>query len=737
MSASSAAPGSSPVPRPEIGLRAATPGAPAAAAPRRRLALRTALTLFVLLSVLGTAFLIHISWSLTARKNVTDVAGQLNAQIANSISGKLTDIRRNVLATEEAVRSIFFQGAITPVDEGKREFIFYALLQAQPELSWIAFGWPTGDFFGAQRVNEDLDQMVEVQQNPLLHQAKLRIDRYIPEPEEPRFLDRTFQPTSYTVLNQTWYLKALHSNGSEWSQTTGFPGRHQPGINLSNQLWLYNRFIGVIDVTIELGRLSRFLAGVPVGQTGTVAIIDGADNIMASPEPAQRVAEEAGHMRNLDSIDAKQSPLLAVARDAIAANRMKLSAYKSMTPLALEPYPAADGAVYFVTFTPLDFRDWKIVTVIPEKDFLANIDRNTRRLLWYVAGFTLAMILAAILLADRLIGRPLLRIARDLHHIEGFRLERITRVASPLRELDDLSAAMMQMAQGLTSFQKYLPTELVRTLVSQGIEAKPGGQQQTLTVLFADLTGFTSLSERLGPEIVPVLTQYLSGASHVIAAESGTIDKFIGDAVMAFWGAPMPHEQPAEAACRAALACSKAVAEIRVPGTDGRPAPLSLRIGINTGVMLVGNIGSEERLNYTVIGDAVNLASRLEAVNKVYGTQTIIGEATRRAAGAAIRVRELDTVAVYGRHEGVAIFELLAMAGDPGAESEGWVAVYETALAAYRDRRWAEAGAGFEQVIAMRPGGDPSSAMMLAHCHACQAEPPPASWRPVTVMGTK
>ena len=104
MSASSAAPGSSPVPRPEIGLRAATPGAPAAAAPRRRLALRTALTLFVLLSVLGTALLIHISWSLTARKNVTDVAGQLNAQIANSISGKLTDIRRNALATEEAVR---------------------------------------------------------------------------------------------------------------------------------------------------------------------------------------------------------------------------------------------------------------------------------------------------------------------------------------------------------------------------------------------------------------------------------------------------------------------------------------------------------------------------------------------------------------------------------------------------------------------------------------------------------
>jgi adenylate cyclase len=735
MSASSAAPASSPVPRPEVGLREVAPGAPAAAAPRRRLALRTALTLFVLLSVLGTALLIHLSWSYTAAGNVRDVAQQLNAQIANSISGKLSDIRSNAQATEEAARSIFLQGAITPEDEGKREFIFYALLQAQPELSWIAFGWPTGDFFGAQRVNEDLDQMVEVQQNPL-HQAKLRIDHYLPEPGGPRFLDRTFQPTNYTVLNQTWYLKAVRSDTSVWSETTGFPGRQQPGINLSTQLILYGRFAGVIDVTIELWRISRFLAGVPVGQTGTVAIIDDSHNIMASREPAERMAEAAGHMRSLDSIDAQQSPLLAVARDAIAANQARLSAYKSMKPLALDPYSAADGAVYFVTFTPLDFRDWKIVTVIPEQDFLANIDRNTRVLLWYVAGFTLAMILAAILLADLLIGRPLLRIARELHNIESFRLERITRVASPLRELDDLSAAMMQMAQGLTSFQKYLPTELVRTLVSQGIEAKPGGQQQNLTVLFADLVGFTGLSERLGPEIVPVLTQYLSGASHVITAQSGTIDKFIGDAVMAFWGAPKPHEHPAEAACRAALACRRGLAEIRVPGAEGRSAALHLRIGINTGVMLVGNIGSEERLNYTVIGDAVNLASRLEAVNKVYGTEIIIGEATRRAAGAAIRVRELDTVCVYGRTEEVAIFELLAMADESG-EREPWIAVYETALAHYRAGRWAEAIAGFEQVMAMRPGGDGPSAMLRERCWGCQSNPTPAGWRAVTVMGTK
>jgi adenylate cyclase len=740
MSASTAAPGSSPAPiaEPAAGRTSRREAARAAGSrPRRRLALRTALTLFVLLSVLSTALLIHLSWSRAARDNVIDVARQLNGQIADSIGGKLTDIQRNAAATHEAVRSIFVQGAITPEDEGKREFIFLALLQAQPELSWIAFGWPTGEFFGAEKVSEDLVQMVEVVWNPLLHQAKRRTDRYIPEPGEPRFIDRNYEPTTYSVLDQDWYRKAIGLDNTVWTQTTGFPGRQQPGINFSGKLILYGRFIGVIDVTIELGRLSRFLAGLHVGETGTVAIIDGAGNIIASPDPAQRAAEEAGKMRHLDSVDPKESPLLTVARDALAANRTQLSTYKSRTPLPLPPYRAADGAVYFITFSPLDFLDWKIVTVIPEKDFLANIDRNTQRLLWMLAGFTVAMILAAILLADWLLGRPLLRIARELRHIEGFRLDRISRVSSPLRELDDLSAAMMQMAQGLTSFQKYLPTELVRTLVSQGIEAKPGGQQQTLTVLFADLAGFTLLSERLGAEVVPVLTRYLSSASDAIARESGTIDKFIGDAVMAFWGAPKTVEHHAEAACRAALACREALAKIRVPEPEGRTSALHMRIGINTGAMLVGNIGSEERLNYTVIGDAVNLASRLEAVNKVYGTEIIIGEATRRAAGAAIQVRELDTVAVYGRMGATAIFELLGMAEADGGAPEPWVARYEAGLAAYRAWRWAEAIAAFEQVIAMRPGGDAPSAMLLARCRQFPTEPPPEDWTAVTVMGAK
>jgi adenylate cyclase len=242
----------------------------------------------------------------------------------------------------------------------------------------------------------------------------------------------------------------------------------------------------------------------------------------------------------------------------------------------------------------------------------------------------------------------------------------------------------------------------------------------------------------LREDVVPVLTDYLQTASSAVDAHRGTIDKFIGDAVMAFWGAPNENAAHARDACATALAIQQAMLakQAQLPPGDPR-ADLRVRIGINTGRMLVGNIGSATRLNYTVIGDAVNVASRLEAINKRYGTAIVIGEETRRAAGDAILVRQLDWVAVYGRSEGVAIYELLAMADDGIGARPDWALRYEAGLAAYRDRRWAEAERHFMAVKTERAGGDPPSQLFVERCRALIAEPPGADWTPLAIQMEK
>ena len=315
---------------------------------------------------------------------------------------------------------------------------------------------------------------------------------------------------------------------------------------------------------------------------------------------------------------------------------------------------------------------------------MGPIETTIRRLLVGLAFLVIAAGILSAWLARRVIAKPLITVVDELKHVERFELDQVRRHPSRVIELANLSTAIADMAGGLAAFRKYIPADLVRTLVREGVEPRPGGAIRDLTVMFADIAGFTGLSERLGDQIIPLLSRYLDTVSREVSGHGGTIDKFIGDAVMAFWGAPAANPDHAVDACRAALACQRALRASGLADDHGRP--LKVRIGINSGDMLVGNIGSEFRLNYTVIGDAVNVASRLEGANKEYGTEIIIGEETRRLAGDRIHVRELDRLVVYGRAGGLAIYELLGVA-ETGAAPPRWAALYESGLAAYRRAR--------------------------------------------------
>jgi adenylate cyclase len=705
-------------------------------APRRqgyKLGLRGALTALVLGTVVLTALLIHLFWSVAARRNVADVVEQLNRQIVESIHHELHGVLDDASSMEEAVRSIFFQGTIKVTDEGKREFVFLALLRSQPSLSWISLGFPDGGFFGSRKASDTEIDMIEVKWDAAGGTARQRTDYYTPEVGDIMFNNREFAPSDYKATAQPWYRRAVAENAPGWSRISNFPGSNRQAIGISTPLSVDDRFVAVINVVIDLGRLSQFLSSLEVGKSGTVVVLDRNGNVMASPDPSAIERQQNGEMPNLRSLG-QNNNLLRTVGEYFGRDSTGLAALSETRQV--EFTSSADRGDYFLTFSPLGFDDWVVATVIPAGDFLATIERNAKLLLAALGLMTLVIASLAILSANRLIGAPLLRIVGQLKHIESFELDAITRMSSPLRELDNLSAALTQMSRGLASFQKYIPTALVRTLVARGVEARPGGRQQVLTVLFTDIVGFTGLSERLGDAIVPVLSDYLELASAAISTRNGTIDKFIGDAVMAFWGAPTPNNQHAVDACAAALEFRYRLGQRCAERARDGGVPLRIRVGINTGRMLVGNIGSNQRLSYTVIGDAVNVASRLEAINKRYGTEILIGEDTRAAAGDAVLVRRLDWVAVYGRTQGLAVYELLGMADHGASQTLEWVTAYEAGLDAYARRDWADAAELFESAIAVR-GDDLPSQIFVERCRKYLASPPPEDWTAVSILAEK
>ena len=384
----------------------------------------------------------------------------------------------------------------------------------------------------------------------------------------------------------------------------------------------------------------------------------------------------------------------------------------------------------------MPFPGWSLATVIPEAEFLGPVETTLRRLIiGLAAGALLAAALSAVL-ARSLIAAPLTRVVGEIRHVENFALDQVRRHPSRLAEIASLSGAIADMAAGLSAFRKFIPADLVRSLLRQGVEAKPGGSTQELTVMFIDIAGFTGLSERMGDRVVPLLSAYLDLTSEVIVANGGTIDKFIGDAVMAFWGAPTAQQDHALRCCRAALACRRV---IECSGlADDKGQPLHIRIGINSGRMLVGNIGSELRLNYTVIGDAVNVASRLESANKHYETRILIGAETRRLIEGAMITREIDRIAVYGKTEGLGVHELLdsvegASVDDPRL---AWIARYEEGLLRYRKRDFAAAIRCFEAVLLECPHDRPAE-LMLDRCRFLEESGTDDRWSPVQTLQSK
>ncbi len=287
------------------------------------------------------------------------------------------------------------------------------------------------------------------------------------------------------------------------------------------------------------------------------------------------------------------------------------------------------------------------------------------------------------------------------------------------------------------AFSTYLAPSVVKGLIESPESLELGGEQKNITAFFSDVQGFTSISENLTPkELVELLNEFLTAMTDIILGYEGTVDKFEGDAIIAFFGAPNTMENHAEVACRASIDMQKKLASMRSKWKlEGRPE-LKMRIGLYSGNAVVGNMGSVNRMDYTMMGDTVNIAARLEGVNKVYGTYSMAGESTLESVGDDIFTRQIDHVAVVGRAEPVAIYQLLGLNEEIDSKTKSAMDLYLEGVKCYRDQQWSKARKIFNDVLEIIPDDSPS-VTMIKRCDEYEITPPVEGWDGSFSMTTK
>jgi adenylate cyclase len=530
-----------------------------------------------------------------------------------------------------------------------------------------------------------------------------------------RVLGRSLLPSEFDATSRPWYAAALTDARVVVSEIYTFSSSGRPGVTFSNRfLDAAGQVRGVVGVDMSLDSLATLLGSVRVDGVGEVFMVDaGSGALVATSETAGAADAHPLTEAAMALWDGTDGTVFRV--DVPGVRRGYLVSMKRLTPV-LNAQPIMG-------------------VIVPTDHVVGGIATTTRQALAVSALVGLLALAATVLLA-RLLGASLRQVSDEAGRISAFDLSGAFTLQSRIAEVAELGAAMRAMKNSLASFGAYVPKEVVRSLVASGGNVAVGGTAREVTLMFSDIEGFTRKTESLPPEVtMRDLSRYFSAMSAAVASTGGSVDKYIGDAVMAIWNAPGAVADHVAAACRGALACHAAEAALNAQG-DGALFPVRTRIGLHCDRVVVGNVGSADRLQYTAIGGAVNLASRVEGLNKVYGTAILATGAVVERAGAGFVFREVDLVSPAGTTRPVALYELVGAAGQVDAAVLRDVEAWAAALGRYRARDWAAAAAGFA-ALQGGPAGARLVALYLDRCARLAAAPPGEGWTGVTVLSEK
>lgn len=452
-----------------------------------------------------------------------------------------------------------------------------------------------------------------------------------------------FSSIRYDPRIRPWYTGAVKKGKLYWTDIYTYAPTDDLGITVSKPL--YNEkheLICVVGADLSLQLFSEFLVHQPIGTAGKAYILNESGNIII-PSKANRNQKD----------------------DAIVTEGYADSLLKHQKDFLFE----SQGDKYLGSIQKLKLdsgKHWNVLIIDPLSDYFSDLFKTQHQVVFISFAILVFAGLLVVYFSKR-ISEPIVNLAHEVDKLTRLELEEGKRVSSHIKEISLIDHSVAAMRVAIRSFSRYVPKDIVRQLLQQGKELVLGGEKRELTTLFADITEFSTIAEELPIEkINEMLTEYFEVVSSTILEQQGTVDKFIGDGVMAFWGAPNEVSNPSFQACVAALKCQVRLKKMNQNRKEKKVPEFFTRMGLEIGDAYVGNFGTLDRMNYTALGDSVNVAFRLEEINKKYSTCIIISDEVLKKADGPLLARLLDIIEIKGKKKRIKIFELVGLKkGDP------------------------------------------------------------------------
>jgi adenylate cyclase len=626
----------------------------------RKLRLRPSIVaLFVLLTMpvfFAIIALTFVSNERIARANADTMIDRFRTETIDNIQGMFNPIK-------SLVRSAAMVGSQQPdfyADNRSLKYLLSLELHSDKLIS-IYVGLPDGSFRQARQINPAVKIQGRLPPAGVKYAYRwidpprdaTPIDHYIFLDEQHDPLGTSDQPTTYDPRPRLWYRQTAEDGKLIITDPEVFAALGLIGFTVAAPIYADGKVAGVAAADITLDGLSQFLSERKISPGTLSYILDTQGGVLSNSDLAKTYANDDGQvsLQHITSL----------------ANQLPAIGYSARPHDSEKSYSFSYGGMEYVascSMLPIRFgKSWQLFTVTPLSDFTSAFDRNNELLLFWGLIAIGAEILIIYFLSA-VVSLPLERLALKVARIEDLGTHELPALHSSIAEISVLSKAIDTLGATVKSFAAFVPVSLVRQLLNSDHKLELGGHSQFLTIFFSDLEAFSTLSEAVPTqELMMRVSAYLEIVTKAVNDEAGTIDKFIGDGVMAFWGAPALLEDHAWRACVAALRIRQGMDGLNERWQREELRTLNIRIGIHSDAVLVGNIGSPERMGYTVIGDGVNVAARLEGMNKEYGTRICISHSVFKEAGERLCVRPIDDVAIKGRRGKIPIYELLGAYG--------------------------------------------------------------------------